>query len=61
MQKIIINNVELAEIKDNCLYVSDFISQINNYNELNNIVNRLNRLIIEYKSFGYAVIYKRYV
>lgn len=58
MQKIIINNVELAEIKDNCLYVSDFISKINNCNELNNLVNRLNKIIGEYKSLGYAVIYK---
>jgi len=61
MQKIIINSVELAEIKYNCLYVSDFISQINNCNELNNLVNRLNKIISEYKSLGYAVIYKRYV
>jgi hypothetical protein len=61
MQEIIINNIKLAEIRDKCLFVLDFTPKIKTNNELNDLSNNLNRIIREYKSLGYAVIYNRYI
>lgn len=62
MQEIILDNIKLAEYDNNmCLYVYPRnLLNLECCNKINDISNKLQTFIKNYKSKGYAIIYVNY-